>query len=259
MSRAGPWADPAPAGGMSLLDRCGPLSLIMVACLLMIGGLAQHTLPQALVGCGLGFVLVPALSGRWRFPVLRLLPGIIGAVTIGWSNWLLGDPRSLETAALAGLRVAFFVLPGIVLMSYVDPSTLGDHLTQRLRLPDRPVVAFTAAMHRAEGFGEQWRTLAATRRARGLGPSAGPVGHIRHWGALTFGLLVAAVRQAGRMTVAMEARGYSAGVRGGVRRTWSHPARWRPADTGLVLVGLFWTVSPLVAWPLTSLLTAAPH
>jgi hypothetical protein len=50
----------------------------------------------------------------------------------------------------AARTVAFFVIPGIYLAGLIDPSTLGDHLAQRLRLPSRPVVAATAALQQFE-------------------------------------------------------------------------------------------------------------
>ena len=82
--------------------------------------------------------------GRWRGLLLRAIPLSIGVVTMAWSAWLLGG-RDLEIASTAGLRLVALVLPSIVLLPFVDPDALGDHLAQRLHLPARPVVAATAA------------------------------------------------------------------------------------------------------------------
>jgi energy-coupling factor transporter transmembrane protein EcfT len=69
---------------------------------------------------------------------------------------------------------------------------------------------------------------------------------------MTFALLVQSLRQAGRMAVAMEARGFSAGPSSGVRRTWAEPAPWLPADSALVALGLLVAGAPILlqaAWP----------
>jgi len=143
---------------------------------------------------------------------------------------------------------------------------LGDHLGQRLRLPARPVVAAVAALHRFESLGEQWDQLARIRRVRGLGPGRSPLDRGREVAALTFGLLIQTLRQAGRMAVAMEARGFSAaatsaaatsaaatsaasisGARfSGPRRTWAEPAPWRPSDSLMLLLGLAVAGMPLM-------------
>ena len=98
----------------------------------------------------------------------------------------------------------------MLLAARVDPFVLGDHLGQRLRLPARPVVAAVAALQRFESLDQQWHQLRRTRRVRGLDVGRSPLARARQVGALTAGLLVQSLRQAGRMAVAMEARGFSA-------------------------------------------------
>lgn len=228
------------------LARCGPLSLLAASFLMLTGAATVRDLPGALVGLGIEVVvLVVAVAGR--FPLWRLLPAALAVASIAWSNWLLADPRSLEAAAVAGLRVAFFVVPGIVLVSFIDPGALGDHLGQRLRLPARPVLASTAALQRLEALADDWVEVEAARRVRGLAPGRSPLARVRHVTAMTFALLVGALRSAARMTVAMQARGYSAHHDGGPPRTWAHPAPWRPADTALVLSAAALAASPLIA------------
>lgn len=222
---------------IGLLARCGPLSLLLAGFFLTAGGLVARDLRGLLVGLAVELVVWPVLIGRTGFSPMRLLPGLIALVSIAWSNWLLADPRSLEPAALAASRVAFFVLPGLVLVSYIDPFTLGDHLGQRLRLPARPVLAGVVALQQVDSFADDWDTMSRMRRARGLGPGRGPLSRVRHVVAMTLALLVEAIRRAGQMTVAMQARGYSAPVSGGRSRTWAEPAPWTGADTTLVIIG----------------------
>ena len=229
---------------IGLLARCGPLSLLASSFVLAVGGLLVDDLRAVVVGLVAELLLLAVLVGRTGFPLVRLLPALVATAGVTWSNWLLADPRSLTVAAVAGLRVAFFVTGGLVFVSYLDPFTLGDHLGQRLRLPARPVLATVAALQRLDTLTDDWVTLDRARHARGLGPGRGPVSRLRHVTAMTFALLVEAVRQAGRMTIAMEARGYSSGTRG-VTRTWLEPAPWKGADTLLVV--------------LTTALAALPH
>lgn len=233
-------------GPIGMLALCGPLALLGASFLLVVGGLALSGLRPALIAFGAEIAVLVLLVGRTPFPWWRLLPGLLAFASVAWSNWLLAVPRSIDAAVVAGVRVAYFVVPGLVLASFVDPAALGDHLGQRLRLPARPVLAAVAALQRVDAFGEDWDTLQRSRRARGLGPTRSPVAQFGHYARLTFALLVEAIRQAGRMTVAMEARGYSAPVRTGRRRTWAEPAPWTRWDTALILVALALAALPTI-------------
>ncbi|MEO6144143.1 MAG: ATP-binding cassette domain-containing protein [Dermatophilaceae bacterium] len=226
-----------------LAGRSGPLSLLLASIVLVMGAPLIDDLRTAMIAFGVQIALAPLVLGIGSLPWRRLLPGLFAVASVSFSNWLLSPGREVSTGALAGLRVAFFVVPGVLLASRIDPSALGDHLGQRLRLPARPVVAAGAALYRFESLGERWDQLAGIRRVRGLGPSRSPLSRGRHVAALTFGLLIQTLRQAGRMAVAMEARGFSATVR---RRTWAEPAPWRPTDSLMLALGLAVTGIPLV-------------
>ncbi len=226
-----------------LAGHSGPLSLLLASIVLVLGAPFIDDLRTAMIAFGVEIALAPVVLGIGRLPWRRLLPGLFAVASVSFSNWLLSPGREVSTGALAGLRVAFFVMPGVLLASRIDPSALGDHLGQRLRLPARPVVAAGAALYRFESLGEQWDQLAGIRRVRGLGPSRSLVSRGRHVAALTFGLLIQTLRQAGRMAVAMEARGFSASV---PRRTWAEPAPWRPADSLMLALGLAVAGIPLV-------------
>ena len=229
-----------------LAGRPGPLSLLLASIVLVVGAPFISDLRTALIAFGVEIALAPIVLGIGRPPWRRLLPGLLAVASVTFSNWLLSPGHDLSVGALAGLRVAFFVLPGVLLASRIDPSVLGDHLGQRLRLPARPVVAAVAALHRFESLGEQWDQLARIRRVRGLGPGRSPLSRVRHLAALTFGLLIHTLRQAGRMAVAMEARGFSTAATSTARRTWAEPASWRPADSLMLATGLAVAGIPLL-------------
>lgn len=229
-----------------LLRRVEPLSPVVAAFVLMAGGLLIDDLVAGLVGLSVVLLALPVLAGRGGMSWARLVPGALGFASVTWSNWLLADPRALEPAVTAGLRVAFFAVPGVVLAGFVDPAALGDQLGQRLRLPARPVLALVVGLQQLDTFAQEWSTLARSRRVRGLGPGRGPVSRARFYAELTFALLVQATRRAERMTVAMEARGYARLAEPGYRRTWARPAPWNRHDTTLVVVALALAAVPSV-------------
>lgn len=257
----------APPGRFAgLAGRSGPLSLLLATIVLVFGAPFISDPRTALIAIGVEIALAPLVLGIGRPHWRRLLPGLFAVVSVSFSNWLLSPGREVSSGALAGLRVAFFVVPGVLLASRIDPSALGDHLGQRLRLPARPVVAAVAALYRFEGLGEHWDQLARIRRVRALGPGRSPLGRCRSVAALTFGLLIETLRQAGRMAVAMEARGFSATVTSTAaasqavasnvvtsnvvtsapRRTWAESAPWRTSDSLMLALGLAMAGIPML-------------
>ncbi len=227
-----------PANGIPLVARCGPLALLGGALLAVPAGVLSPHWSVSLVV--LAAQLVLAVVGLWapgpgaltriRGTALRVLPGLVAALSVGWSTWFLAG-RDLDPALTVALRVLIIVLPSAVLIPWMDPDRLGDHLAQRLRLPDRPVVATAAALQRVHSFGAIWSELSRARRVRGLGVSwRAPRPGAGHIGGLTMGLLVRTLRAAAELAVAMDARGFATAQ----SRSWWLPAPWRVRDTLLV-------------------------
>ncbi|CAN5355369.1 hypothetical protein BH09ACT6_BH09ACT6_00630 [soil metagenome] len=226
---------------------CGPLSLLAGGLLLLVGSLFITGIGQAVVGLVVLFAAAPFVLDLRTVPLRRLAPGLLAAASVAFSTWLLSPDQSLLSGITAGLRIAFFVLPGVLLAGHVDPSALGDHLGQLLRLPARPVVAATAALQQFSTLTEQWQQLRRVHRVRGLSAGRSPVKRVTQFASLTFALLVQSVRKAGRMAVAMDARGFSRVGTSGHARTWAEPALWTRADTVLLLVvGLVASVPAVV-------------
>jgi energy-coupling factor transporter ATP-binding protein EcfA2/energy-coupling factor transporter transmembrane protein EcfT len=235
-------AAPVPAG-VPLVARCGALALLTTALLAVPAGvLSPHWTTSLAV---LATQVVLSVVGLWapggrggglaraRHVLARMVPGLVAALSVGWSTWFLAG-RDLDPALTVGLRVLVIVLPSAVLIPWIDPDALGDGLAQRLRLPDRPVVATSAALQRVHGFGEIWRELGRARRVRGLGVSwRAPRTIVAHLGALTMGLLVRTLRTAADLAVAMDARGFATAL----ARSWWMPAPWRWRDSLLVALG----------------------
>ena len=252
---APPKRAPDPDPRIPLVARCGPLALFAGSALAVVAGVASPgwRTSLAVIATQLALAVVGLSApgkgrrprGRTRRFVVRLVPGLIGAVGVAWSTWLLGG-HDLELAATGFLRVVIIVLPSAVLIPFVDPDRLGDHAGQVLRLPARPVVAVAAALQRVHTLGEIWGEIARARKVRGLGVvPRSPRRLLSHLSALTFGLLVRTLRLAADLAVAMDARGFAT-VR---RRTWFAPARWRGRDTLLVAVALVPVAVALLARP----------
>jgi energy-coupling factor transport system ATP-binding protein len=239
-----PQDPPQEAPRQPVLARCGPLSLLLASALAIPAGVAvsQWQAGLAVLATQVALAVVgllapgdgPPPEGRLRSVLVRCLPGVLGALSVGWSTWLFGG-RDLEVAAAAAVRVLVIVFPSAVLIRHVDPDALGDHLAQRLRLPARPVVATAAALQRVHTLGETWTEIARARRVRGIGASRrSPAALVAEVAALTIGMLVRSLQAAAALAVAMDARGFSTAH----RRTWWAPAPWRWPDTALIVLSL---------------------
>jgi energy-coupling factor transport system ATP-binding protein len=225
------------------VSRAGPLALVAGAALAIPAGVVSPSWRTSLVVLAVQALLTglalwapgagPPPPGRLRGLALRLVPGLVGALSVAWSTWLLGG-HDLSLAATGALRIAVIVLPSAVLIPHVDPDALGDHLAQRLRLPARPVVAVAAALQRVHSFGDVWTEIKRARRVRGIGASAwSPRSVLAEVGALTLGMLVRSLQAAAALAVAMDARGFATAY----RRTWARPAPWRLGDSLVVGLG----------------------
>ena len=240
---AAPRGGPQPQAARTLVERVGPLASLAAVLLLLPLPALVHSVRQALAALAVETLwAVVALAapgpglrptGRVRRLVARLAAPALGAVFVGWSSWLLGG-HDLTIALVAALRVLALVAPGAIVLPYVDPDALGDQLCRWLRLPARPVVAAGAVLSRFQALTVLWAEISAIRRVRGVADGRGSVARFRQLAATTVALLTGALASATTLAVAMDARGF-ASVR---RRTWLHPAVWRPGDLVALLAGL---------------------
>jgi energy-coupling factor transporter transmembrane protein EcfT len=224
---------------MSPVARCGPLSILLVCLLPAFGAAAIRDVQTGLLALVPVVLLAVVAVREVRLTMRRLALGLLAAASIALSTWLYGG-RELDTALGAALRIVYLVAPGAIVSAYLEPSALGDHLAQRLRLPSRLVVAASAALQRLDQVGEQWRQIRRAWRARGVGAEGGPIRRARVTAAMAVALLVSTMRLSGRMAVAMDARGFA----GAHDRTWAEPAPWKRADTMLAAVGLLLAIAP---------------
>lgn len=204
----------------------GPLSLLAGCLLPVVGAFAIRAPVAGALAVAAEVVAFGWLVRDWRGVLRRLAFGGVAAAGIATTTWLYGG-HSLGIAAAAALRILYLVVPSALLAPLIRPSALGDALAQRLHLPARGVVAATAALQRLDSLGDQWQQIQRARRARGMGIDGAPLRRVKGTAAGAFALLVVALRQAGRLAVAMDARGFA----GASDRTWAEPAPWRRLDT----------------------------
>lgn len=231
------------AGPGPLVRHCGPLSCLAVGLLCALGAFAVQEWWQAAGALALQLLCLPLVVADGRALLRRVLPLALAAASVGWSTVLAGDSADpLWTAVTAALRLVVLVLPGVLLLGWVEPAEAGDHLAQRLRLPGRVAVAVVVALGQLDALADSWDQIAAARRIRGFGPGRGPLARVRWAASTAFGLLVDAVRRSGRISTALDARGFAAEA--AVRRSWALPAPWRRSDTVLLVVGAFVAATP---------------
>ncbi|GAA1743992.1 energy-coupling factor transporter transmembrane component T [Aeromicrobium alkaliterrae] len=221
------------------VQRLNPLVLLSFGFASLAGSFAVRDLTSAVVAASAYAVAGVLFLPSWRYPLACLALCGVSAGLIGFSAWRLGNG---DHAPVAALRILVLAWPGAVVVGFVDPSRLGDHVAQRLPVPDRFVAAFVASLQRVTGLAGTWQQLARARRARGLGPGRNPLTVVRYVGSMTFAMLADALRGGSRMSVAMDARGFATAT----RRSWAEPATWSRADTvGLAVAIALGSVAPL--------------
>jgi energy-coupling factor transport system permease protein len=227
------------------LPNAGPLSLLLCCIAPAIGAVAIRD-ARAGLGCvALSVALVGWMVGDLRNAGRRLGLGAIAATSIFVSTYFYGG-HGLDEAVGAALRIVYLVLPGAVLAARIRPSPLADHLAQRARLPDRVAVSAAAALARIDSIGETWQQISRARRARGMGIDGGVGRRLRSGAAAAFGLLVASMRRAGALAVAMDARGFAQAT----GRTWAESAPWLRGDWMVVAVAVVLGAAPwFLGWP----------
>ncbi|HKT04067.1 MAG TPA: energy-coupling factor transporter transmembrane component T, partial [Rugosimonospora sp.] len=172
---------------------------------------------------------VPLFGIGLRTLARRGWPLLLSAAGVGLAQTLLGTGGWLVSLGLA-LRVPAVALPGVIVFATTDPTDLADALIQQARAPARFAIGALAAFRLMPLLGDEWRLLRLARRARGLDAGGNPLAQVRQFGALTFAILVGAIRRGTRLATAMDARGFDSGR----PRTIARPQRFTAADAALI-------------------------
>jgi energy-coupling factor transport system permease protein len=117
------------------------------------------------------------------------------------------------SAGLAiGLRMVVIGLTTLLVFSPSDPTRMADSLVQQWHIPDRFAYGTLGALRVAPFMADDWALISASRRLRGIQPH-GVSGRIRDAGDRLVVMLVAAIRRAERLALAMDARGFDSGIK----------------------------------------------
>lgn len=166
---------------------------------------------------------IPLIGIPARALMRRALPALIGAIGIGFFNAFLSG--NISGGVAIGLRLVGIALAGIIAVASIDPTDLSDALVEHLHAPRRFTVGALAAFRLMPLFADEWQTIGMARRARGLDS-----GRVTTFFSMTRSLLVAAIRRATRLAIAMDGRGFAEpGC-----RTLARPRRIEGRDRSLI-------------------------
>jgi len=218
-------ADPrAPLARVHPLAKIGAAILVMLALFITVDAVTSGIVLVALAIAAALLGLSPRAVAR------RAIPLVVSAIGIGFFNSLVGSSGVAGGVAIA-LRLLGISLAGILALATVDPTELADALVQHLRAPSRFVVGALAAFRLFPLFSREWETLGLARRARGIEADRTIVQKLAAFPGRSLGLLVAAIRRATRLALAMDARGFGARA----CRTLARPRAFGAGDVGLVV------------------------
>jgi energy-coupling factor transport system permease protein len=191
------------------LDPVVPLRLAIAALVALVAwsGLPLRRIPRRVAPLGFAILSLTAFS--------ILLSGANADRSVA-ALIEMGPVRVTAPAVAAGLaiglRVVVIGLTTLLVFGPSDPTRLADSLVQQWRIPDRFAYGTLGALRVAPFIADDWTLISAARRLRGIRPT-GPLGRIRDAGDRLLVMLVASIRRAERLALAMDARGFDSGVR----------------------------------------------
>ena len=191
------------------LDPIVPIRLIIaaVAALALWSGLPLRRVPGRLAPLGLAILSLTAFS--------ILLAGANAdrslAALVEFGPVRITAP-AVSAGLAIGLRVVVIGLTTLLVFGPSDPTRMADSLVQQWRLPDRFAYGTLGALRVAPFMADDWTVITAARRLRGI-RARGVGGRIRDAGDRLLVMLVAAIRRAERLALAMDARGFDSGIR----------------------------------------------
>ena len=221
--------EPLAADPRAPLATAHPLAKIAAALVVMLGLFVTVDIVTS------GVVLLALLVAIRLFglsPIalaIRAEPLFISAIGIGFFNSVLGTNGVPGGIAIA-MRLIGISLAGIIAVAAIDPTELADSLVEHLHAPSRFVVGALAAFRLFPLFSREWDTLGLARRARGIEADRTLPQRLAAFPGRAVGLLVAAIRRATRLALAMDARGFGSRA----CRTLARPRAFGVRDAALV-------------------------
>ncbi len=199
--------------------------------------------------------------GRMRPVVLvrALLPFLLFGIGFLWMNALL--PRSAGTTLFTvgpvaisaeGLRngMSFFLRAltfgvwSVLFVASTEPTRFVLSLVHQLSVPPKIAYSALAAYRYLPSLQIELEQIRGAHRLRGVGEAGGVRGKLQRAYRFTVPLLAGALRRAGRVAAAMEARGFT-----GANRTWYRKEGLRLRDAAYAL-GVFGVTAAVIWWGL---------
>ena len=198
--------EPLVADQNAPLARLHPIAKIVAALILMLALFVTVDLVTSSIVL-VALLIAARFSGLPpRSLAARAAPLLIGAISLGVFNALLSG--SAVAGAAIALRIIGVSLAGMLAVATIDPTDLADALVEHAHAPARFVVGALAAFRLFPLFSREWDVLGLARRARGIEADRTYVDRVRAFPGRALGLLVAAIRRATRLALAMDARGF---------------------------------------------------
>ena len=215
------------------LARAHPLAKIAAGFVVMLGLFISIDAITSLLVLAALLVTIPDSGLPRRALATRAVPLLVSAIGIGAFNSLLGSQGLVGGVAIA-TRLLGISIAGVLAVATVDPTELADALVQHLRASPRFVVGALAAFRLFPLFSREWDTLGLARRARGIEADRGVIARLAAFPGRSLGLLIAAIRRATRLAIAMDARGFGSRA----CRTLARPRAFTRDDL-LLVAGAF--------------------
>ncbi|MEV4199244.1 energy-coupling factor transporter transmembrane component T family protein [Micromonospora globbae] len=228
------------------LARRNPVAKLAAALLFSVVLIATLDPVAPAIAIAVELAVLPLFGVRYRVLARRAWPLLVSAVGIVVTLVLFAAERSGRVLVEAGpvavtsgvlltalglvLRMIAVALPGVIVFATTDATDLADALIQNARAPARFAIGALAAFRLVPLLGQEWQAISMARRARGVDAGRNPVAKLRLFVSTAFALLVGAIRRGTRLAVAMDARGFDAGV----PRTTARRQRFTAADALLV-------------------------
>jgi energy-coupling factor transport system permease protein len=208
------------------LARANPVAKLAAALVLLLALFASLDGVTASLILAVLLGLVPA-SGLTAAVLLRRSWLILGlALSVGAFNVLfaaeqlgptvlaIGPVRiagdTLLNGAGVALRLVGIAMVGLLALATSQPTDVADALIQQLRVSPRFAIGALASLRLLPMLGHEWQLISMARRARGVAAGRNPIAAVGLFAGQLLSLLIGAVRRAGRMAQAMEARGFGA-------------------------------------------------
>ena len=235
-------------GRSSVLGRTNAAVKILVACVLTLVFILSLDWVTSTLGLVLLLIAMTAAGLKPWAVARRLWFILVAAVLSGWATALMAEKSgevvveagplllttgSIDSGVAIMLRGCALALTSVIFLTTTDAQELGESLAQTFRLPARFVLSAVAAFRLMGLLAAEWQSLAAARRARGVGTASGLVAATTGFAQQAFALMVQALRRASRLAVTMEARGFGAGP-----RTWLNPPVYGRVDVVVLVCGL---------------------